>query len=67
MPKRRIIAHFMHERERDTAKQMMSHVQATESYVFGEIDEERIPDLQRQGLIVQTLEDQPASIFHGLS
>jgi serine protease AprX len=60
MPKRRIIAHFMHERERDTAKQMMSHVQATESYVFGEIDEERIPDLQRQGLIVQTLEDQPA-------
>jgi serine protease AprX len=59
MPKRRIIAHFMHERERDTAKQMMSNVQATESYVFGEIDEEGIPDLQRQGLTVQTLDEQP--------
>lgn len=59
MAKKRIIAHFMHEQERDRARQMMTQLDETESYLLGEIDEDDIRHLEQEGLIVQLVEEQP--------
>lgn len=58
MTRKRIMAHFMDERERDAARQKMTQVEETESYLLGEIDEDDIPDLEQQGLIVQIVEEE---------
>jgi serine protease AprX len=57
MAKKRIIAHFMNEEERLAALEKMTQVDQTESFLVGEIDEGDIPELQRQGLVVQASED----------
>lgn len=59
MARKRIIAHFMHETERDAAAPMMTAVHRTDSYLVGEIDEYDIPPLEKQGLIIQVLEAAP--------
>ncbi len=58
MADKTVIAYFMHEVERDAARNMLSGAEVTESYVLGTIDEGRIPDLERQGLIVQVIDDE---------
>src|SRR5215203_929253 len=66
MVKKKIMAHFMHENERDAARNIMSQVQETQSYLLGEIEEGDIPQLKKQGLIIQPIDDQPGSDTPGL-
>ena len=54
----KIIAHFMHEKEREIARQKMKQIDETESYLLGEIEEGEIKGLEDQGVIVQRLEEQ---------
>ena len=49
----RIIAHFMHEPERDAALAACDKAELQGRIVVGEIDEDDIPDLQEKGLFVQ--------------
>jgi serine protease AprX len=53
----RVLAHFMHEHERDKAQQIMTDVQVAEGYLMGEVDEAQIPDLEAAGLIVEMLDE----------
>ena len=55
LPDKRVIAYFMHESERTDASTMLKNVQVTDSYAIGDIDDARIVDLERKGLIVQPL------------
>lgn|SRR5919109_840195 len=57
MAKKRIRAHFMHERERDAARAKMSQVHETESYLLGEIEEKDVPVLKDQGLIIEPMDN----------
>jgi serine protease AprX len=59
MAKKKIIAHFMHESEEAEARQRMTDVETTDSYLVGEINEDEIPALREKGLIVQSIEEQP--------
>lgn len=59
MAKKRIIAHFMHEAEEAAASQRMTQVERTEGYLIGEIEENDIPELEKQGVIVQVFEEEP--------
>jgi serine protease AprX len=56
MPKKRVIAYYMHEAERAAAQQMISAAETTDSFVMGEMDEADIDKAKKQGLIVQTIE-----------
>lgn len=57
MATKRIIAHYMHEGERAQASNSLKNAQVTDSFAMGEIDESQIPALQKEGLIIQILED----------
>ncbi len=59
MSKQRIIAHFMHNEEEAAALAKMTNVERTESYVLGDINSGDIPALQKKGLIIQVLEEEP--------
>jgi serine protease AprX len=59
MTKKRVIAHFMHEKEADAAREKMTNVEETESFLIGEVEEEDIEALEQKGLIVQTLKKTP--------
>ena len=52
MGTKHVIAYAMHEAERDLAAQQVENAQVTESYVIGDIDEDRIEELERAGLVV---------------
>lgn len=56
MARKRVIAYFMHETECAAAEQEMSSTDKTESYVVGDIDEDRVEALRTKGLIVQELQ-----------
>lgn len=53
----RVLAHFMHEDERDIARQVMTDVQEAEGYLVGEVDEAQILELKAAGLIVERLDE----------
>jgi serine protease AprX len=55
MAVKRVIAHYMHETERDAALQVVQDPQATDSYVMGTLDDAQIKDLRDRGLVVQVL------------
>ena len=57
---RKVLAHFMHESEREAARRALRDAYVTESYVLGDCDEADIPGLEAQGLIVEIL-DVPAA------
>jgi serine protease AprX len=52
MATKHVIAYAMDETERDEAARMVENAQVTESYVIGDIDEDRIEELERAGLVV---------------
>jgi serine protease AprX len=60
MSKKRIIAHFMHEDERNAAMNMMTNVEATESFLIGDVDENNIPAMRNKRIIIQSLDSPPA-------
>jgi subtilisin family serine protease len=60
MAKKRVIAFFMHETEQAAANREIQGGKSTDSYVMGEIDENRINALEADGLIIQELPPVPA-------
>ena len=52
MATKHVIAYAMHEAELGEAARMVENAQVTESYVIGDIDEDRIEELERAGLVV---------------
>jgi hypothetical protein len=56
----------MHEEEQGAAANPISNPQVTDSFVLGTIEESRIPELERRGLIVQVLNDQPVEETPGV-
>jgi serine protease AprX len=52
---KRVIAHFMHEPERDAALQLLSQTEETESFVVGSADDTQIVALREKGLIVEEI------------
>jgi serine protease AprX len=67
MAKKRIVAYFMHETEQHAAQLAMPAARSTDSYVIGEIDENRIDALKAEGLIVQEIADAPSLPLADLS
>lgn len=63
MAVRRVIAYAMHEEEIVAAVQVLGRARATESFVVGDIDEERFDELRGRGLVVDDLE--PPTLRHG--
>jgi subtilisin family serine protease len=61
MAEKRVIVHFMHEHELHEASQKVKDGQTTESYVIGDVEESDIAGLEQKGLIVQPLEERPAT------
>lgn len=55
----KVVATFMHKAEMAAAKKQMKTPIVTDSFVMGRIDETNIPDLVKEGLVVQVLEDEP--------
>jgi serine protease AprX len=56
----RVIAYFMHENEAAAARAALASADFTDSFATGEIDEAKIPELERAGLIVHALDEPPA-------
>ena len=55
MGTKHVIAYVMHETERDLAARQIENAQVTESYVIGDINEDRIEELEQAGLVVDEL------------
>jgi serine protease AprX len=53
MAKKRVIAYYMHETERDAAIKRMTSPEVTDSFAIGEIDDGDIATLRKEGVIVQ--------------
>ena len=52
MGTKHVIAYAMHDTERDEAARIVENAQVTESYVIGDVDEDRIGELELAGLVV---------------
>src|SRR5258708_14354838 len=59
MGKKRVIAHFMHEYERDAARPLLSEEILKDGFWIANVDEADIPRLQRAGLFVRILKEKP--------
>lgn len=60
MPKKRIVAYFMRDEERDAANKIMTTSETTASFLMGEVDEDNLDKLRSTGVIVQIL--QPTTV-----
>jgi serine protease AprX len=55
MGTKHVIAYALHETDRNAAERLLENAQVTDSYVIGDIDEDRIEELERAGLVVDEL------------
>jgi serine protease AprX len=55
MAKQRAIVYFMHETELHSAEQAMSSALVTDSFAIGEMEDTKIAELRKQGIIVNLL------------
>jgi serine protease AprX len=62
----RVIAYFMHEHEQTAAAAAVKNGRVTDSYVVGDIDESKVPDLEQAGLIVERMQPRSANPLEGL-
>ena len=53
MARKRVIAYFLHESDRDEILGRLTSVEMTDSFAIGDIEEEDIAELQNQGIVVQ--------------
>ena len=60
MAKKRVIAYFMHENEKEAAVRELASAEVTDSFVIGDIEEEEIASLRSRGLIVQEPKTRPS-------
>lgn len=63
MAVKRVIAHYMHEVERDAALQLVQDPHPTDSFVMGTLDDAGIKSLEAAGLVVQILEESGRPAF----
>jgi len=61
MAKKRVIVYYMHETEQAEAARLMPFAEFTESFAIGEMDENAVNTLRKEGLIVQ---EQPVASSH---
>ena len=54
MAMKKVIAFYMHESEQAEAQRLMPSALITDSFAMGEVDESRIPEMEKAGLMVQT-------------
>src|SRR6266849_6820503 len=59
MAKKRVIAHFMHEYEREAARPLLSEETLKDGFWIANVDEADIPRLQKAGLFVRILKEKP--------
>ena len=57
MAKKNVIAFFLHEDEQAAAIDALTEAESTDSFVIGEIDDDKIEALRRRGLIIQELDE----------
>ncbi len=55
MAKQRAIVYFMHETELHSAEQAMTSALVTDSFAIGEMEDTKIAELRKQGIIVNLL------------
>ena len=67
MAEKRIIAYFMHEEEEAAASAAMSNIEATQSYLIGDVDERDIGALTQKGLIIEEVAAVPPAPLENLS
>ena len=60
MARKRVIAHFMHEREMGWALSRMTDVVQTDAYLIGELDDDQLEKFRDHGLVVEELEEPQA-------
>lgn len=60
MPKKRVLAYFMHEHEQAAAAASLENADVTDSFVCGDIDDTKIKELEAKGLVVQMVTDEAA-------
>lgn len=60
MPKKRVLAYFMHEHEQAAAAASLENADVTDSFVCGDIDDTKIKELEAKGLVVQIVTDEVA-------
>ena len=61
MPKKRVLAYFMHEHEQAAAAASLENADVTDSFVCGDIDDTKIKELEAKGLVVQMVTDEVAA------
>src|ERR1043166_1145320 len=59
MARKRVIAHYMHEYEAGQVVPELSDSVVTEGFAIGEIDEDRIADLEKKGIVFEDLTETP--------
>jgi subtilisin family serine protease len=52
----RVIAYFMHEQQREAARQRMTRTITTDSYVVGDITDAQAAELRQRGMIVEAVD-----------
>jgi hypothetical protein len=57
MAKKRVIAHFMRESERDQVTPYLSNSVVTDGFAYGEIEETEIEGLKKRGIVFQALDE----------
>ncbi len=57
MAKKRVLAHFMRESERDQVTPYLSNSVVTEAFAYGEIEESEIDGLKKRGIVFQALDE----------
>ncbi len=59
MARKRIVAHFMHEHERDSVRPLLSEEVLRDGFWIANVDERDIPQIRKNGLFVRILEEKP--------
>lgn len=57
MVRKRVIAHYMHEKELGLASDALENKIVKKGYIYGEIEEESIPELREKGIIIQVFDE----------
>jgi subtilisin family serine protease len=62
-PRKRVIAHYMHESEKNLVTPLLQNATAMPGFAIGDIDEDQMVALTEQGIIFQELGEAPRTAF----
>src|ERR1700757_1650788 len=60
MARKRVVAYFIHQADRDEVASRLTSAEMTDSFAVGDIGEEDIAELRNQGIVVQIQPSPPA-------